>query len=117
MKSWLMSPDPIKAEKSLELLCKCEKLSSDTEMSLFDYNLALATCAKVRRGNQKQKNKAMGIGIEVFKKIQSSSRLQPSSQTYYSLIEACTNLIPNKSKQLNAVETFFDLCKRDGMVN
>ena len=114
MKSWLMSSDPRKGQKVYDILLKCE----DTEnLSLWDYNLVLATCAKVKKASQKQKNITMSTAIEVFRKIQNSSELKPSSQTYYSLLEACGNLIPNRSKQNNAIEIFFDHCKKDGMVN
>jgi len=117
MTAWLTASDPIRGERAFALLCKCEETSFKEEMTLWQHNLVLDVCASVTKTNQKQKNTTMRIAIEVFKKIKEHPKIVPNGQTYYALFQACANLIPNKDKQRQAIEGFFNHCTKDGMLN
>ena len=117
LESLVLSAKPNKGEKSYDILLKCEKNTENECLFISDYNLVLETCATVKTKEKNIQKKNLSIVLETYNKILLSPHLEPSSESYYFLLIACTRFISDASRQKKTIEQFLHHCKKNGLLS
>lgn len=119
---------PNKVAKSMKLLKSIagdgsnasENTTSAVVKPIVDcFHAMIKVCSSVENARDDEKNRALRAAIKTVKMLKDrrSEECKPNAETYKLLIEACGKLIRAGSEQQKALETVFNNCCRDGLVD
>jgi hypothetical protein len=81
------------------------------------FNEFIAVCGTYSPRTEKDGSQVLKEAIDVIELMLTFDGLQPNSDTYCELLEACSSLLALGQARETAVEKVFGFCSRDGMVN
>lgn len=123
MNALAQSTLPDKVSKSMKLLKAIAGTSENTTLATKPtvdcFHAMIKVCSSVQKASNDEKNFALRTAIKTVKMLKDckSDECKPNSETYKLLIDACGKLIPAGSEQQKALETIFNNCCRDGLVD
>ena len=127
MNALAQSTLPDKVAKSMKLLKAIaeddnntsEGKSSAAKPTVDCFHAMIKVCSSVKKVSADEKNLALRMAIKTVKMLKEckSEECKPNAETYKLLIDACGKLIPKGLEQQKALETIFNNCCRDGLVD
>ena len=127
MNALAQSTLPDKVAKSMKLLKAIAEDDINTSQgktlaakpTVDCFHAMIKVCSSVKKVSADEKNLALRTAIKTVKMLKDckSEECKPNAETYKLLIDACGKLIPKGLEQQKALETIFNNCCRDGLVD
>lgn len=94
------------------------KRKSSDESIAGSYNAFIRVCASARISENEDSNHQMlGEALQAVQEMRSLYGIQPSSETYAELVTVCKNLLTLGNDRSRAIQSIFQTCCEEGLVD